>query len=162
MTDFYTNKDRHLKYFTPLSKKIFRNANYDFVKYRKVAYGISAIVLVLGITAIFNGFKEGVEFSGGRSYVVKFNKPQRAEEIRVALEKVFSESPTVKTYGRNNDQFDITTDFMIQNEGKAADTMVLTTLYNGLKTFLPPTVTRQQFASRTHPGFEASGSYNIR
>jgi len=152
ITDFYTTKERHLKYFTPVSKKIFRNANYDFVKYRKVAYVVSAIVLVLGITALFNGFKEGVEFSGGRSYVVKFTKPQKAEEIRVALEKVFSESPTVKTYGRNNDQFDITTDFMIQDEGKAADTMVLTTLYNGLKSFLPPSVTRQQFATQSIQG----------
>lgn len=148
ITDAYTKKDRHFKYFTGLSKKIFAHANYNFVKYRKVAYGISVFIFLLGIGTFFNGFKEGVEFSGGRSFVVKFEKQHESEEIRSALQKVFEESPTVKTYGSEGNQFDITTDYLINQESRTADTAVLDALYTGLKPLLPADVTKDQFASQ--------------
>jgi SecD/SecF fusion protein len=151
ITDAYMNKERHLTYFTALSRRIFRNANYNFVKYRKLAYVISGIVLALGIASFFNGFKEGVEFSGGRSYVVKFDRPHNDDQIRNALQKVFEESPTVKTYGKNNDQFDITTDYMIQEQSQRADSAVLNKLYEGLQPFLPG-VSKEQFASQNIQG----------
>src|SRR6202044_2232888 len=75
ITDFYTNKTRHFKYFTPLSRRIFQHSPIKFIEYRKYAYGISVVVLILGVGSFFHGFKEGVEFSRGRSYVVNFNKP---------------------------------------------------------------------------------------
>jgi SecD/SecF fusion protein len=152
ITDAYMNKERHFNYFTTLSKRIFRNANYNFVKYRKIAYVISVIVLLLGIGSFFNGFKEGVEFSGGRSYVVKFDRPHTSEEIRDALQKVFNESPTVKTYGTNNDQFDITTDYMITEEGQKADSAVLNTLYTGLQPLLGSGVSKEAFATQNIQG----------
>jgi SecD/SecF fusion protein len=152
ITDAYMNKERHFNYFTTLSRRIFRNANYNFVKYRKIAYGISVIVLGLGIGSIFNGFKEGVEFSGGRSYVVKFDRPHSSTEIRDALQKVFNESPTVKTYGKNNDQFDITTDYMIQEDNQKADSAVLNTLYGGLKPFLGAGVSLEKFTTENIQG----------
>jgi len=145
ITDFYTTKDRHFKYFTSLSRRIKNHATFDFIKYRKYTYIVSAIVFVLGISALFNGFKEGVEFSGGRSYVVKFDRTHKADDIRNALQKVFAESPTVKTYGPNNDQFDITTDYLIKEEGRTADSAVLNTLFTGLKPLLPADVTKEQF-----------------
>ena len=148
ITDFYTTKDRHFKYFTSVSRRILKHANYDFIKYRKYAYVVSVIVLILGVASIFNGFKEGVEFSGGRSYIVKFDKKHKADDVRNVLQKVFNKSPTVKTYGPNDDQFDITTDYLIQQEGRTADSSVLTTLYTGLKPLLPAAVTREQFATQ--------------
>ena len=151
ITDAYMNKDRHFKYFTSASKRIFRNANYNFIKYRKVAYVISAVVLALGIGAFFNGFKQGVEFSGGRSYVVKFDKPHTSEEVRTALETVFEGAPSVKSYGTTGDQFDITTDYMINEEGKRADSAVLKTLYAGLQPLLGD-VSYEQFATRSIQG----------
>jgi SecD/SecF fusion protein len=151
ITDTYMNKERHFKYFTTVSKRIFRNANYNFIKYRKVAYIISAIVFVLGISSFFVGFKEGVEFRGGRSFVIKFDKPHSSTEIRDALQKVFEETPTVKTYGQNNDQFDITTDYLINEEGERADSIVLNQMYAGLQPFLP-NVTKEQFATQNIQG----------
>jgi SecD/SecF fusion protein len=148
ITDFYTSKDRHFKYFTGISQRVFRHANYQFIKYRKVAYGISVVVLILGIAALFNGFKEGVEFSGGRSFVVKFNEPVKSDQIREALSKVFNEAPVVKSYGVNNDQYDITTDYLINQEGLVTDSLVRNTLFTGLKPLLPANVTSQQFATQ--------------
>jgi SecD/SecF fusion protein len=72
VTEWFTDKKRHLEYFTPISRRIFKHANFKFIEYRKVAYVISFVVLALGIGAIFNGFNEGVEFKGGRSYIVRF------------------------------------------------------------------------------------------
>lgn len=147
ITDMYTNKTRHLKYFTSLSQRVFRNANYKFVEYRKYAYVVSVIILLLGVGALFNGFKQGVEFSGGRSFVVKFPTPQKAEDIREALKASFEEAPIVKTYGINNDQFDITTDYLIQQEGLGTDSIVRNKLYAGLKPMLGPNVTLEKFTN---------------
>lgn len=148
ITDAYTNKTRHFKYFTTVSRSIFKNANFRFIKYRKVAYAISVVVLLLGIGSIFNGFNEGVEFSGGRSYIVKFDRPQEQEELGKALEKEFGKNPVIKTYGSTS-QYDITTDYMIKEEGQSADSVVRNALYNGLKPFLPAKATKEEFVSTT-------------
>ena len=151
ITDFYTNKTRHFKYFTTVSRSIFKNANYQFIKYRKVAYAISVVVFLLGLGSIFNGFNEGVEFSGGRSYIVKFDKPQDQEQLADALQKVFEKSPVIKTYGSNS-QYDITTDYKIKETGPSADSAVLNTLYAGLKPFLRADLTNEQFANNSIQG----------
>ncbi|MBS1949147.1 MAG: protein translocase subunit SecDF [Bacteroidetes bacterium] len=144
ITDFYTNKNRHFKYFTPISKRIFQHAKFKFIEYRKIAYAISVVVTVLGIASFFHGFREGVEFRGGRSYVVSFVKPVDAEKIRETLDVTFGSSPTVKTYGGTN-QFEITTDYLIKQEGSQTDSVVLGKLYEGLKTFLPDGTTSADF-----------------
>src|SRR6202012_2860129 len=82
ITDFYTNKNRPFQYSTPLSRRIFKHAAIKFIEYRRVAYGISVVVLLLGIGSFFHGFKEGVEFQGGRSYVVNFHRPINTESVR--------------------------------------------------------------------------------
>lgn len=146
ITDFSTNKNRHFKYFTSLSKRIFQHADYKFIQFRKVAYVISALVLILGVSAIFNGFNEGVEFSGGRSYIVNFQKPVDEEKIREALDKTFGRSPVIKTYGSPN-KLDITTDYRINESGEDVDAVVLSTLYTGLKPFLAENVTLAQFST---------------
>src|SRR5690606_14001282 len=130
---------------TGLSKSIFKNANFQFIKYRKYAYMVSGLILLLGIGTIFNGFKQGVEFSGGRSFIVKFDGPQNSEEIRASLNDAFGESPIVKTYGIGSNQFDITTDYLINQEGLSTDSTVRNALFAGLKGFLPQNLTAEQF-----------------
>ncbi|HEY0041907.1 MAG TPA: protein translocase subunit SecDF [Flavisolibacter sp.] len=142
VTEWFTNKKRHVEYFTPISKRIFQHANFKFVEYRKVAYMISIVVLVLGIGAIFNGFHQGVEFKGGRSYIVKFNEnmANKVEDVRKDLEGAFGDSTSlvIKTIG-SNDQLDITTSYQIGNTTAAADSIVGTRLMGGLKRFIPTT-----------------------
>ena len=146
ITDFWTNKNRHFNYFTNISRRVFKHAAYKFIEYRKIAYGISAVVLVLGISSFFVGFREGVEFRGGRSYVVNFYKPVNEEALRKDLGKVFSEEPITKTYGSNS-KLDITTDYKINEQGLAVDSMVKNKLFEGLKSYLPPTATLEEFSS---------------
>jgi SecD/SecF fusion protein len=146
VTDFYTNKNRHFQYFTGISKKVFQHANFKFIEYRKVTYCISVIVLVLGISAYFHGFQKGVEFSGGRSYIVKFNKPLNEQEVKDALNLQWGKYPEVKTYG-SNQQFEITTDYLVNREGSAADSTVAGKMFVGLQKFLPPGTTAKEFTS---------------
>jgi SecD/SecF fusion protein len=146
ITDIFTNKKRHLEYFTPLSRRVFQHANFKFIEYRKVAYMVSVLVLLLGIAAIFYGFDYGVEFKGGRSYVVAFNKAPNIEQIRGDLAKAFGESPVIKTIGTSN-QLDITTSYLIDENRIGADSLVQHKLYEGLNKHLSAGVTYDQFSN---------------
>jgi len=147
VTDFYTNKNRHFKYFTPISRRIFKHAAFKFIEYRKVAYVISVVVLILGVASFFHGFREGVEFRGGRSYVIDFHKTVTSAEVRSELKKVMPDaSLEIKTYG-TNEQLEITTDYRIQDQGNSVDSAVLGKLYAGLTPLLPRSTTYSDFAS---------------
>lgn len=132
ITDWWTNKKRHLEYFTPLSRRIFKHADYNFVGIRKYAYMISIVVFVLGIGSFFNGFDHGVDFDGGRSYTVRFDKPVEPEKVRETLSHIYGSEPYVKTIGESN-QLNITTSYKIEDNSDAATADVTTKLYEGLK-----------------------------
>ncbi|MEZ5018466.1 MAG: protein translocase subunit SecDF [Flavipsychrobacter sp.] len=132
VTDIWTKRDRHFKYFTNISKSIFRKANFDFVGKRKIAYVISVFVLIAGIGAFFNGFNYGVEFEGGRSYTIQFDKDHKVADLREALQPYLGdEYPVVKTVGTEN-QVNITTAYLINSNDKDAEANVQAALYQGL------------------------------
>jgi SecD/SecF fusion protein len=144
VTEIWMNKQRHFNYFTGISKRIFKHANYKFIEYRKVAYGISIVVLIAGIGAYFNGFKKGVEFEGGRSYTVQFNQPVTNEMVQDDLKKAFdNDFPSIKSVGTNGKTLNITTSYLIGKEN--ADSAVQTRLYEGLKKVLPADLTYENF-----------------
>jgi SecD/SecF fusion protein len=147
ITDWYTNKNRHFEYFTDFSKKIFQKAAFKFIEYRKVAYAISLVIFLLGVSTFFNGFDEGVEFSGGRSYTVKFDKPVNVEEVRDQLKVVFEESPIIKTVNSNN-QLNITTSYKIEETGNTVDAQVEQKLFEGLQKQLPAGLTFKEFETK--------------
>jgi SecD/SecF fusion protein len=147
VSDIFTNKKRHLEYFTPISRRIFKHANFKFIEYRKIAYGISLVVLALGIAAVFHGFDEGVEFKGGRSYIVRFDKQPNVEQIRNDLTAAFGEAPVIKTIGTNN-QLDITTSYLIEDNRPRVDSIVEVKLIEGLRNHLPANLSFQQFDTK--------------
>lgn len=145
VTDWFTNKKHHLKYFTGVSRRIFKHANFKFIQYRKVTYIISIFVLIGGVASFFNGFDEGVEFKGGRSYTIRFDKAVNVEQIRDELKKTFEgDYPIIKTVG-DNATLDITTAYLIQNTGQSVDSIVETKLMQGLQPHLPSGISYQQF-----------------
>ncbi|TBR20408.1 MAG: protein translocase subunit SecDF [Chitinophagaceae bacterium] len=138
VTNWFTGKQRHLQYFTGISKSIFKQANFKFIEYRKYAYGISVAVLLLGVAAIFNGFHQGVEFKGGRSFVIQFEKGKTldVEQVRKDVEKSFGENPIIKTIGLDN-QLDITTSYLINDPSDGVQVQVERKLFEGLKNHIP-------------------------
>ncbi len=146
VSDMFTNRKRHLEYFTGVSRRVFKHAAIKFIEYRKIAYGISVAVLLLGVGAVVNGFDQGVEFSGGRSYQVRFDQSvtSKIEDMRKDLEVSFGENPVIKTLGGNN-QVDITTSYLIKDTRPGVDSMVSRKLYDGLKKYLPQDLTFEKF-----------------
>nr|WP_294993101.1 protein translocase subunit SecDF [uncultured Sediminibacterium sp.] len=147
ITDWYTNKNRHFEYFTKLSRTIFQKTSFKFIEYRKVAYTISAVIFVMGVSTFFNGFDEGVEFAGGRSYTIKFDKPVNVEAVRDDLKVVFGESPIIKTVNSNN-QLNITTSYKIEESGNNVDSLVESTLFTGLQKHLPQGLSLYDFETK--------------
>ena len=144
ITDIYTSKNRHFEYFTKVSRGIFKHAAFKFIEFRKYAYMLSAVVLVMGIASFFNGFDEGVEFAGGRSYTIKFNKAVNIESVRDDLKKVFGESPIIKTVDSKN-QINITTSYKIKEQGNNIDAEVEGLLFKGLEKQLPAGTSLKEF-----------------
>ena len=147
ITEFLTNKQRHFNYFTALSKRIFKHANYKFIEYRKVAYVISAIVLLAGVAAFFNGFHQGVEFKGGRSYTIVFDKKVEASNtFRDNLKKALDgDNITLKTVGEDGKHINITTAYLKGQEN--VDSLVQSRLMEGLKSVLPANITYSEFVA---------------
>lgn len=132
ITDMYMSRGKHFTYFTKFSKSIFQKANFQFIKARKVGYIISTILIIAGVAAFFNGFHYGVEFSGGRMYTVRLDKKVTTQDVRKDLKPYFGNTPVVKTLGSNN-QYSITTDYLVNQPDIEVGEEVMTKLYTGLK-----------------------------
>ncbi len=116
------------------TKDILTSVKFPFIEKRKIAYTISGIMIVASIISIaVRGFDYGVDFQGGRTYTVRFDKDVKVAEISNVLADDFGGSaPEVKTFGSAN-QVRITTKYKIDDSGENADNEVETALYNGLK-----------------------------
>ncbi len=146
VSDWFTNKNKHLNYFSKVSNAIEKKSKFKFIEFRKRAYVISVIIFILGIATIFNGFDYGVEFDGGRSYRVEFGKAVDVEKVRDDLKVAFEdENPIIKTVD-DNSKLDITTSFMIRDpRTEVADSIVTHKLFEGLKNYLPANTSFSQF-----------------
>jgi SecD/SecF fusion protein len=147
--DIYTGTGRHFKYFTPVSKAVFQKAHFDFMKMRKASYIISFVIVLAGVGSLFNGFDYGVEFSGGRSYTIQFDKKYDVTSIREKLHKYFNEYPIVKTIGTDN-KVNITTSYLIKQPGQGVEQQVQEKLYEGLtkEGLVPATVPYPEFMGK--------------
>ena len=153
LIDRAVNKGTNLTFNTTISEGWFQNINASFLKKRKIAYVISGAIIISGIVSIFSiGLKQGVDFKGGRSYVVRFDQSISATDVAGSLKDVFGTSPEVKTYGTDN-QLKITTVYKIEDEGQEVDEQVQNALFTGLKSYLG-TTTYENFK----PGFEKQGA----
>ncbi len=117
------------------TRNAFKNISFDFVGKRKVYYAISTLVIVVGMIFYFknHGFKLGVDFQGGRTYQVRFEKDMNTADVKKTLEKAFDGSVEVKTLGSAN-QVKITTTFRVADNAATADQEVEDALSGGLKT----------------------------
>ncbi|MGV8915740.1 MAG: protein translocase subunit SecD [Kaistella sp.] len=158
------NKGKSLSVWTPLTKNLFRNVWIDFIGKRKYAYYISAFLTVASLISIaVNGFKYGIDFTGGRNYVVKLDKPVDANKVEAGLAKFFvtedglNSAVEAKTFGNSN-QLKISTDYLIDDESLNADQTIEKKLYEGLKAYLPADLTLKDFkaSDEGHAGIVSS------
>ena len=134
------NKGKTISFATKLTEGAFKNINIDFIGKRKRFYILSAVIVLLGIgSLVTKGLNYGVDFVGGRTYVVRFDDTVNNEDLRSALTNVFVDAdglnytPQVKTFGDDN-QVKVTTSFMIENSEPTTDLIVESKLSEGLST----------------------------
>ncbi|CAG0983004.1 Protein translocase subunit SecDF [Flavobacteriales bacterium] len=132
------DKGKDLTFSTKLTQGLFKNVNIPFLARRKVFYAISSLIILAGVASIFTrGFSYGVDFSGGRTYIVRFSEPVSPEKVSASLRTYFvgedgkPSSTEVKTFGSSN-QVKITTSFLIDSEASETDEMVETKLSEAL------------------------------
>jgi len=153
LIDGAISKNSKLTFNTSISKGWFQNINVEFLKKRKIAYIISGAIIIGGLISIFSiGLKQGVDFKGGRSFVVRFDQTMNPTNLAESLKDVFVTAPEVKTYGTDN-QLKITTVYRIDDEGQQVDEEVQNALFTGLQPYLGDTT-----YSNFKPGFEKEGA----
>jgi len=155
--DWYAAKGKIFTFNTNITKKWFTKINVDFLKLRKTAYIFSGILIIASIfSLVTNSLNYGVDFIGGRSYVVKFEKATSATDVANTLKNVFGDAPEVKTYG-DVSQLKITTKYKIDIEDKTIDDEVQELLYSGLKPYNPEGLSLEEFK----PGYDGTKTIGI-
>ena len=130
--EYFVSKDKPITFGTSATLKMFTNLNFNFLGRRRLWYGVSLTVIVAGLISMFTqGFNLGVDFKGGRSYVVTVDSDRGAGDIRSALTTVFGSAPEVKTFGSDR-QFKITTTYKINDNSEAVDAEVEEKLWQGM------------------------------
>ena len=138
LVEWLTRKgdDAHVSFETPLANIIKDRKDFDFIGFRKKAYLFSGAVIVIGFILIaVNGLNFGVDFKGGRSYIVTFNQPVVATDMKVAISESFENSGLeVKNFGSDK-VMKVTTSYLVDDESEAADDKVKNALIQGVEKF---------------------------
>jgi len=135
-----------LSFVTNFSKNFFTKFNFDFLRIKKGTYIFSAIVLIVSVFSLAtNGLDQGVDFVGGRTFQVRFEKPVEAEAVKAELVKVFG-SAEAKIFGSDN-QLKITTKYKVEEHGVKADEEVNKLLFESLKSYYSADLTYDKFVN---------------
>jgi len=130
--EYMLSKDMKISVSYPWSANTLLNANFQFIKKRKTFYAISVVAMIICVASIFTkGFTLGVDFRGGRTFTVAYEKPVDLEDVRKNLDETFASSTEVKTFGSEN-QVRVTTTYHIDETSDEADKEVLAKLNEGL------------------------------
>lgn len=146
---YLLDKNITVNFANKVTRNVLSKTNFDFLKKRKIAYVISASIIIIGIgSLVVRGLNYGVDFSGGRMYVVRFDQDVRTDEIRETLAVAFEDAaPKVMTFGSNR-QVKISTKYMIDNDDKSVDGIIQHKLFDSLKKFyLNQGITYADFSS---------------
>ncbi len=153
--EFLLKRNADVKFSIKMTANILKNTHIDFIGMRKYFYAASIFVTCLGIGSLFvKGLSQGIDFKGGRTFVVRFDKPVKTGDIASSLNLQFNELPQVVTFG-NEEQVKITTKYKVDDVGATDE--VETKLYNGLKQWLGNDVSREKFISDNVQSSETIG-----
>jgi SecD/SecF fusion protein len=145
--EMYLDSNTKLAFATRVSEGAFKNLRFDYMKNRKVFYGISIAMVIIGVVSLVTrGLDQGVDFSGGRNFIVKFEQPVSNLEVSALLENQFGNRPTVITYG-SADKVRITTKYGIDSDNPAISDSIQVMLHKGLRPLIGDNVTYENFST---------------
>jgi SecD/SecF fusion protein len=138
-------RNRSLMFSTQLTKNWFTGFHFDFIKVRKWSYIFSTLVVVGScVSFYFNGLDEGVDFVGGRTFQVKFDKPVEATKVSEELSAAFGVAVEAKVFGDDN-QLKLTTKYKIKEDGVEVDKEVNEKLHSSLKKYYNEDISYDNF-----------------
>ena len=145
-------RKRNITFSFPFSENFLRNSKFDFLGRRKMFYIIAGVAIVICVASFcVRGLSFGIDFSGGRTYVVRFDQPVNAVEVRSTLVAQFEDAPEVKTYGPSN-QLKITTKYKITEDGDAVKNEIVEKLFAGTGKYFKSPISIEEFKStETNP-----------
>ncbi|MEJ6982285.1 protein translocase subunit SecDF [Pedobacter sp. P351] len=136
--EWMLSKDQKISFSIKATQNLFKDSTFDFIKGRKKFYLFSSIIIVAGLISMFTrGFSLGVDFKGGRTYFIAFDKAVNTNEIRDVLATEFGAAPEVKTIGLNDNEVKITTSYKIDDTSENIENEVSQKLNNGLSKISP-------------------------
>ena len=150
--DDRVSKGKNVSFENSFTSNFLKNTDIDFISGRKWSYIVSGVLILIAIASIsFKGFTYGVDFTGGRTYVVRFDQSVTAEQVRSAVSSAFNEadpesSVEVKQFGGES-QMKITTSYKVNDESSVVDTEIEGMLYESLKGFFKDNIALEEFTS---------------
>jgi SecD/SecF fusion protein len=148
-------RNANLTFSIKITANVFKNTHIDFIGMRRYFYVGSSLILLVGVISLFiRGLNPGIDFAGGRTFVIRFDKPVVTEVIARDLNASFGELPQVVTFG-NEEQVKITTKYKIEETGVEEE--VQTKLYDGLKGVLGENVSKEEFVTNYIKSSETVG-----
>ena len=139
-------RNKHLTFCTNITKNWFTGFHFDFIGIKKWTYLFSSVVVVVSLVSIFfiNGLDQGVDFVGGRTFQIKFQKPVESTQVSKELSDAFGTTVEAKLFG-DADQLKITTKYKIKEEGVEIDKEVNEKLFAALQKYYAPGLTYEKF-----------------
>ncbi|MDY6121534.1 MAG: protein translocase subunit SecDF [Porphyromonas sp.] len=140
-------KINNLTFTTKLTRNLLVDPKFNILGKRKIGLAIPSVILILGLIGIFTvGLNRGIDFSGGRNFVVQFDQKVSPEAARVALAQEFESKVSVTSIGTEGNEVRIATNYMIDEENEAVDNLIQEKLYNCLKPlFANSNITAEEF-----------------
>lgn len=141
------DKLKNVTFVTSITKDLLTNPKVNFLGARKVGYIIPAVIILLGAVSMMTiGLNNGIDFTGGRNYIVRFDQDVKTDEVRNMLDEKLDGAVSVITIG-TPDQVRISTNYKIDDADPAVDQEIESLLFEGIKPLLPASTTLDQFTN---------------
>lgn len=145
--DDRVSKGKSITFDNKLTRDFLQHTKVDFIGKKKIGYILSACLIIISILSIsIKGFTYGVDFTGGRTYVVRFDTNVTAEEVRAAANTAFDGAVEVKQFGGDS-QMKITTSYKVADESTDVDKEIEGMLYEAMKGFYSEEISLEDFTS---------------
>lgn len=137
-----------LTFSTGLSKKMFVNTKINFLGQRKVSFTVVAAMVVIVVVSLFaRGLNQGIDFSGGRNYIVKFEQPVSTTELQQVLSQQFPGASTSVITIESSNQVRVSTNYKINDEDANTEAEITGKLFESLKPYLREGMSAEEFST---------------
>ena len=132
---YFLSRNKSIAFGNRFTINALVGININFLKMRKSAYMLSTAIIIIGIASLaYKGLNYGVDFSGGRTYVIRFDQSVKTNELRNSLEAEFGQLPEVKTFGPSS-QVKITTKYKIDDDNPNVDSLIQHKIFTALQPY---------------------------